>query len=205
MSTLESLKETVKRELPVWLESDPAFREAILALTNHRYSPRAETNDWFHQTLEEMRRERERQDALWRKNDERLERERLEADRKWEEQNRKWDANQAELAALREEQSSKWDEQNRKWEANQAELAALREEQSSKWDEQNSKWEEQNRKWDANQAELKALHEESLALGKRIDRSIGALGARWGLRSEKAFGCGSFRTTPSTEESSGCG
>ncbi|EIC23160.1 hypothetical protein Thi970DRAFT_00813 [Thiorhodovibrio frisius] len=56
MSTLESLKETVKRELPAWLESDPAFREAILALTNHRYSPRAETNDWFHQTLEEMRR-----------------------------------------------------------------------------------------------------------------------------------------------------
>ncbi|EIC23163.1 hypothetical protein Thi970DRAFT_00816 [Thiorhodovibrio frisius] len=29
MSTLESLKETVKRELPAWLESDPAFREAI--------------------------------------------------------------------------------------------------------------------------------------------------------------------------------
>ncbi|EIC23156.1 PD-(D/E)XK nuclease family protein [Thiorhodovibrio frisius] len=148
MSTLESLKETVKRELPVWLESDPAFREAILALTNHRYSPRAETSDWFHQTLEEMRRERERQDALWRKNDERLEREHLEAERKWE-------ANQAELAALREEQ--------------------------------NRKWEEQNRKWDANQAELKALHEESLALGKRLDRSIGSLGARWGLRSEKAF------------------
>jgi len=169
MSTLESLKETVKRELPAWLESDPAFREAILALTNQRYSPREETNDWFHQTLEEMRRERERQDALWRKNDERLERERLESDRKWE-------ANQAELAALREEQNSKWEEQNSKWE-----------EQNSRWEEQNRKWEEQNRKWEANQAELKALHEESLALGKRLDRGIGALGARWGLRSEKAF------------------
>jgi hypothetical protein len=130
MTTLESLKETVKRELPRWLESDPAFREAILSLTANLYSRRDETNDWFHQTLEEMRRERERQDALWRKNDERLERERQEAERKWE---------------------------------------------------------EQNRKWEANQAELKGLHEESLALGKRIDRSIGALGARWGLRSEKAF------------------
>ncbi len=130
MTTLESLKETVKRELPGWLESDPAFREAILGLTANLYSRRDETNDWFHQTLEEMRRERERQDALWRKNDERLERERQEAERKWE---------------------------------------------------------EQNRKWEANQAELKGLHEESLALGKRIDRSIGALGARWGLRSEKAF------------------
>ncbi|MBK5967616.1 MULTISPECIES: PD-(D/E)XK nuclease family protein [Thiorhodovibrio] len=116
MTTLESIKETVKRELPAWLESDPAFREAILGLTANLYSRREETNDWFHQTLDEMRRERERQDALWRKNDERLERERV-----------------------------------------------------------------------ANQVELAALHEESLALGKRIDRSIGALGARWGLRSEKAF------------------
>jgi hypothetical protein len=166
MNTLESIKETVKRELPAWLESDPAFREAILALTANLYSRRDETNDWFHQTLEEMRRERERQDALWRKNDERLERERQESERKWE-------STQEELRALREEQ-------NRKWEANQAELKALREEQKVKWDEQ-------NRKWDANQAELKSLHEESLALGKRLDRSIGALGARWGLRSEKAF------------------
>jgi hypothetical protein len=173
MTTLESLKETVKRELPAWLESDPAFREAILALTANLYSRRDETEDWFHETLEEMRRERGRQDALWRKNDERLERERQESERKWE-------ANQAELKALREEQ-------NRKWEANQAELKALREEQNRTWEEQNRKWEEQNRKWDANQAELKSLHEESLALGKRLDRSIGALGARWGLRSEKAF------------------
>lgn len=180
MTTLESLKETVKRELPTWLESDPAFREAILSLTANLYSRRDETNDWFHQTLEEMRRERERQDALWRKNDERLERERQEAERKWE-------ANQAELRALREEQNRKWEEQNRKWEAKQAELQALREDQNRKWEEQNRKEEEHNRKWEANQAELKGLHEESLALGKRIDRSIGALGARWGLRSEKAF------------------
>jgi hypothetical protein len=162
MATLESLKETVKRELPAWLESDPAFREAILRITANRHASRDETSDWFHQTLDEMRRERERQDALWKKNEERVERERLEAERKWE-------ANQAELKSLRDEQNRKWDEQNRKW------------------DEQNRKWDEQNRKWDANQEELKALRQESLALGKRLDRSIGALGARWGLRSEKAF------------------
>jgi len=198
MATLESLKETVKRELPAWLESDPAFREAILRITVNRHASRDETSDWFHQTLDEMRRERERQDALWKKNEERVERERLEAERKWEanqaelrnlrdEQNRKWEANQAELKGLRDEENRKWDEQNRKWEANQAELKGLRDEQNRKWDEQNRKWDEQNRKWEANQQELKALRQESLALGKRLDRSIGALGARWGLRSEKAF------------------
>jgi hypothetical protein len=166
MTTLESLKETVKRELPAWLESDPGFREAILRITASRFARREETDDWFLRALDEMRRERERQDALWQKNDERLERERREAERKWE-------AGQAELKTLREEHERKWEEQQVKWEANQAELKTLRE--------------EQQRKWEANQAELKTLHEANLALGKRLERSIGGLGARWGLRSEKAF------------------
>jgi hypothetical protein len=103
MGTLESLKETVKRELPAWLESDPAFREAILRITANRHASRDETNDWFHQTLDEMRRERERQNELWKRNEERVERERLEAERRWE-------ANQAELKSLRDEQNRKWDE-----------------------------------------------------------------------------------------------
>ena len=47
--------------------------------------------------------------------------------------------------------------------------------------------EEQNRKWEANQEELRRLHEEIMAQAKKYDRSIGALGARWGLQSEKAF------------------
>ena len=152
MNSLESIKETVKRELPQWLETDPAFRQAILDLTANLYSRREETSDWFHQTLEEMRRERERQDALWRENNAR--------------QDALWRENNERLERQRQEDE-------KKWEANQAELRAMRE--------------EQNGKWEANQAELKALHEESLALGKRIDRGIGALGARWGMRSEKAF------------------
>ena len=82
----------------------------------------------------------------------------------------------AELRRDREEQTRKWDEQNRKWD-----------EQNRKWDEQNHKWDEQNRKWDENQAELKRLHEEIMAQAKKFDRSIGALGARWGTQSEKAF------------------
>ena len=81
--------------------------------------------------------------------------------------------NQAELRNDREEQARKWDE-------NQAELRNDREEQARKW-------EEQNLKWDENQAELKRLHEEIMAQAQKHDRSIGALGSRWGLQSEKAF------------------
>jgi hypothetical protein len=75
----------------------------------------------------------------------------------------------AELRRDREEQARKWDEQNRKW------------------DEQNRKWDEQNRKWDESSQRFDQLHKEIMAQAKKFDRSIGALGARWGLQSEKAF------------------
>ena len=68
-----------------------------------------------------------------------------------------------------------------------AELRRDREEEARKWDEQNRKWDEQNRKWEANQEELRRLHEEIMAQATKFDRSIGALGARWGTQSEKAF------------------
>ena len=90
-----------------------------------------------------------------------------------EEQTRKWEANQAELKRMREEQTGKW-------EANQVELKRTREEQDEKWQEQNRKWEESGKRFDA-------LHEEIMAQAKKHDRSVGALGARWGLQSEKAF------------------
>ena len=59
-----------------------------------------------------------------------------------------------------------------------AELRRDREEQSRKWDEQ-------NRKWDENRAELKRFHEEIMAQAKKFDRSIGALGARWGTHGRR--------------------
>jgi len=81
---------------------------------------------------------------------------------KWEEQNRKWDEQ-------RREEKEKWEEQNRKWEEQKR--------------EEKEKWEEQNRKWDENQAEIRELFK-SL---RRLDSTVGALGARWGLHSEESF------------------
>ncbi len=155
----ESLKEAIKRELPGWLREDPDLRAYILQLTRQEYAGRAETQDRFYDILAELRRDREEQARKW--------------DEQHREQNRKWD-----------EQNRKWDEQNQQWKD-------FTQEQNRKWEEQNRKWEEQNRKWDEHQAqqreEFDRVHEEIMALAKKHDRSIGALGARWGMRSEKAF------------------
>ena len=86
----------------------------------------------------------------------------------------------AELRRDREERAREWkeyqDEQNRKWD-----------EQNNKWNEQSSRWDEQNRRWDEAGQRFDRLTDEIMAQAKKFDRSIGALGARWGLQSEKAF------------------
>ena len=64
------------------------------------------------------------------------------------------------------------------------ELRRDREEQTRKWEENAQ---EQNRKWEESRQEFAAVHEEIMAQARKFDRSIGALGARWGLQSEAAF------------------
>ncbi|MBK7983494.1 MAG: DUF3782 domain-containing protein [Candidatus Competibacteraceae bacterium] len=102
-----------------------------------------------------------------------LRRDREEQNRKWEEQNRKWDENQAEM---REEFRKLYEQQNRD-----------RQEQNHRWEVQNIREEEHKRKWEDNQKELQRLHEAVMAQASKHDRSIGALGARWGMQSEKTF------------------
>ncbi|MGA7981199.1 MAG: DUF3782 domain-containing protein [Chromatiaceae bacterium] len=81
-----------------------------------------------------------------------------------------------ELRRDREAQTRNWEEENRKWG-----------DQNRRWEDQNRKWDEQNRKWEESRKEFAAVHEEIMAQAKKFDRSIGALGSRWGLQSEAAF------------------
>ncbi|SDW37773.1 PD-(D/E)XK nuclease family protein [Thiocapsa roseopersicina] len=120
--TTESLKETIKRELPTWLREDPAFRTYVLELTRDEYADRKETGDRFYELLGELRRDREKQERKWEANQAELKLMR-------EEQVRKWEANQAELQRMREEEAQKWEESradsNRRWDENQEELKRL--------------------------------------------------------------------------------
>ncbi len=70
------------------------------------------------------------------------------------------------------------------------ELKQDREEQARKWEEErrsreenNRKWDEQNRKWEENQHAIRFLMKKS----QKFETTIGALGARWGIRSEASF------------------
>ncbi len=191
MMNAESLKEAIKRELPELLREDPELRAFILEVTRREYAEREETRDRFYDILNELRREREERARAWEEYKQARDREWREymagEAAKWEEQkrkdeehNRKWD-----------EQNQKWEEQNQKWEEQNSKWEEQRVEQNRKWDEQNQKWAElrveQNLKWEEAGKRFDKLHEEIMAQAQKHDRSIGALGSRWGMQSEKAF------------------
>jgi hypothetical protein len=58
-------------------------------------------------------------------------------------------------------------------------------------EEQNKKWEEQNKKWEENQKEIRklydALEKNWKESNRKLNTTVGALGARWGTRSEGSF------------------
>jgi len=155
----EALKVAIKQELPGLLREDPAFREFVLDVSRRECAGRVETDERFYELLGELRRDREARAREW-------EEYKLEQSKLREDQNRALEEYKHEQARIREDQ-----------------YRALEEHKL----EQNRKWDEQNRKWDVNQAELKRLHEEIMVQALKVDRTIGALGSRWGLQSEKAF------------------
>ena len=79
------------------------------------------------------------------------------------------------------------EEQSRKWAESKAESDRKWEEQNRKWEEQNRKWEEQNRKWEENQQNFREMFAAMKTQQDRHNSTLGALGARWGLNSERSF------------------
>jgi hypothetical protein len=182
------LKELIKRELPALLREDPALRDYIIDLTKSRYADQRLTDERFDRILQELRDDRIAQTLKWEEQNHKWD----EQNRKWDEQNRKQDEQNREWHDKWEAQNGKLEEQNRtwheKWEAqNRAwheKWNAQNREWHEKWDAQNREWHE---KWEAHNQRFDEVHEAIMAQAKKFDRSIGGLGARWGIQSEKAF------------------
>ncbi|MCS7248342.1 MAG: DUF3782 domain-containing protein [Anaerolineales bacterium] len=165
----ENIREIIQRELPALVMKDPQIRDWVWHLI-HEYAPsRAESESRFEQMLAEIRAMREESERKWEENQ-----------RKWEENQRRWEENQRRLEAMREEFQREMramrEESERKWEENQR-----------KWEENQRKWEESQLRWQENQRLIWELLERIDRVDRRIDRTIGALGARWGVSTEASF------------------
>ncbi|QQO52097.1 MAG: DUF3782 domain-containing protein [Thiohalocapsa sp. PB-PSB1] len=85
-----------------------------------------------------------------------------------------------ELRRDREESARRWDEEK-------AESARKWAEAERRWAESQRRWEANERKWEESNAHFERVHQEIMAQANKHDRAVGALGARWGLLSERAF------------------
>jgi hypothetical protein len=99
-----------------------------------------------------------------------LRRDREDAARRWAEEKAE---NERRWAEEKAENERKWAENKRRWDAN-----------GRRWDEEQA---ESKRLWRESNARFERVHEEIMAQAKKHDRAVGALGARWGLMSERAF------------------
>jgi len=187
----------ILQRLPVLMRQNQQIQELVLELARENFAERQGTEDKFYQILNELKQDREAQARKWEEQEHKWEEFKeytQEQNRKWEaytqEQNLKWEEQNHKWEVYAQEQNLKWEEQNLKWE----EYKKHTQEQNLKWEEQNRKWEEfkeytqeQNYKWDEAQRESQRMHEAIMAIAQKHDRSIGALGARWGMQSENSF------------------
>lgn len=88
-----------------------------------------------------------------------------------------------ELAEDRETQNRKWLEDSNRW----WEQAEKWKEQDKRWQEQADLWDKQESKWEENQKVIREILESIKKMDQKYDSTIGALGARWGLRTEQSF------------------
>ena len=204
MSDLDDIKTLIREQLPSILAEDASIRDFILRTVSDYYSPKQETDQKFEEfkervdrILDELQRDREEQAQKWEEQRQLSQ----ENDRKWQEQrqlsqenDRKWQ----EQRQLSQENNRKWDEQNHKWAENNRRLDEFIHEQNQKWaennrrldefiHEQNQKWAESNRKLDQQYRQNQETLEEIKNMNRKYDSTIGALGSRWGLFSEKSF------------------
>ncbi len=163
-----SFKDKFEKQVAESINSNEEVRDAVNNVVSDRFGGKESFDERFDRILNEIRIAREKSDERWEKNDKR-----------WEKNDRKWDENQQKLV-----------ENDRKWDENQKKLV----ENDRKWVENTKEWAENNRKWDENQKviertldEISAIKTDVKALGAKYDQTIGALGTRWGLYSERSF------------------
>jgi len=181
---LDELRRDREEQTRKWEEQTRQWREAKEE-SDRKWEE--QNRKWEEQTRQ-WREAKEESDRKWREAKE-------ESDRKWEEEKRRWEE-------LSKERKQAWEEQNRKWREAKEESDRKWEEQNRKWEEQTRQWreakeesdrkwreakEESDRKWEEEKRRWEELSKERKRAWEKFDRSIGALGARWGIRSERAF------------------
>jgi hypothetical protein len=164
----QEIREIIRRELPRLITEDPELHNWVWTIVHEHGFSRAETESRFDKVLDEIRQSREE-----------LRRYMEESERRWQESERRWKENERRW----KENERRWEESERRWEQNQQQIRELIKELQRQGDELQRQGKEIQRQGEELQRQVKEIQR----VDRRIDQTIGALGARWGMMSEETF------------------
>ena len=169
------LDEQVKKiieQLPVLIQQNPLLKYAVWDICADKFADKKKTEDRFELLLEEFRKERERSDKRFAELKEEIRREREKSDKRFEKFDQRFE---------------KFEEWMKESEQRLEKLEDWMEESKRRFEKFEQRCEKFDQRFEEMHKEITLLAEKIARVDKRIDRTIGALGARWGLNSEKAF------------------
>jgi hypothetical protein len=164
----QEIREIIRRELPRLITEDPELHNWVWTIVHEHGFSRAETESRFDKVLDEIRQSREE-----------LRRYMEESERRWQESERRWKENERRW----KENERRWEESERRWEQNQQQIRELIKELQRQGEELQRQGKEIQRQGEELQRQVKEIQR----VDRRIDQTIGALGARWGMMSEETF------------------
>ena len=197
----EEIKRLIYEELPRIIKEHPEVKVELWNILSGVFAPKEETEDRFEKLLKEIQRQREEANKRFEEHQRRFD----EYQKRFEEHDRKFNALWAEVRALREEANRRFEEHQKRFEEHDkkfntlwSEVRALREEANKRFEEHDKKFnalwaevralrEESNRRFEEHQKRFEEMLNEIRRVDRRIDRTIGALGARWGISTEHVF------------------
>ncbi len=184
-----ALKEMLIRDLPELLKEDPLLKDYVASLFKENFADKRTTEEEIKALLEEIKILRIESEKRWEEHSQILKEhsKRLEEhSKRLEEQSqilKEHSKRLEEHSQILKEHSKRLEEQSQILKEHSKRL----EEHSQILKEHSKRLEEHSQKLEELSQGNKILMEEILALRKRQDVQIGALGARWGIKSEKTF------------------
>ncbi|MDM8522269.1 DUF3782 domain-containing protein [Desulfococcaceae bacterium HSG8] len=171
---IQEIKTVIMKELPHIMQTDEEIRRFIVSIGRKQFADKDDSARRFDRMMDELAEQRRQSDIRFEKSEQR------------------WKAARDELAEQRRQSDIRWEAQRResqqRWEKNEQRWEAQRKESQQRWEKNEQRWEAGLKKSEQRWEELR---QEFAAEMKRLDHSykstIGALGARWGMRSEASF------------------
>lgn len=189
----ENIKRIIYEELPRIVSQQPELKSLIFQMIYTEAAPRKKTEDRFEKMLSELQEQKKElklQREEWNKRFEESDRRFAEHSKRLDEFSRRFEESDRRFA----EHSRRLDEYGKRFEEYDKRFA----EHSRRLDEFSRRFEEHDKRFEASDRRFEEMKRESDErfekllnkignVDRRIDRTLGALGARWGLSSEYAF------------------